>query len=361
MTLTLVLGAFCADLATAGQVENGGGQRIVGNGAASTAYYAPSGVISLDGLSFFLYVQGDDNIFSPPGDQVFLLKHPNTWSGLTTAFDLSTKIQILPGASQDPTYYYGGPEAFTDAGNYYMLVPKSRLAADFNTMLFGCSTDGVSWTWRTLFTTPVGENISGATVRYSVINNQSYWWGYVDLSPCQVPGEVCTTPFSGLGAFRIHLTSHSPSSCASPTWDRVEFWAGGSWQTVTPGQQLTFVPDYLSFNDIQPKLHLVNGHWELWTTAVSEPNYHCGCDSGSSSNYSAGFHYQTVATGATTLSPSPTEVYSQIRCLPASYPQSRWTPFRVETTNLLYSASRDLLPCGSTQAGDYIVVTALTP
>ena len=356
----LSMSVSSARLASTGEVETAGGQSIVGTGDTSAAYYAPSGVISLNGSSFFLYVQGDDNIYAPPGDQVFMFTHPATWSGLTTTFDLSTRVQILPGSSQPSTYYYGGPAVFTDAGTYYMTASKSANAADFNEILIGCSTNGSNWTWRTLFTTAVGNNIAGATQRYSSIGGSDYWWGFVELAPCQVSGEHCLTPYSGLGAFRVHLTSHAPSNCANPTWDRIDFLSNGRWQSVLPGQQLSFVPDYISFTDIEPKLHWITDHWELWTTAVSEPNYHCHCDNGLPSNYAADFHYQTVATGATSLAPNPPSLYSQIRCLPASYATSAFNPFRIEGTSLLYSATADKT-CGRYQGGAYIIVTGLTP
>lgn len=73
----------------------------------------------------------------------------------------------------------------------------------------------------------------GATLRYALINGQHYWWGFLELAPPQAPpagfgcrdcltNPPCNTPYSGLGAIRVRLTSHLPSTCASPTWDRVE-------------------------------------------------------------------------------------------------------------------------------------------
>lgn len=371
--------------------ETAGGQAIVqGSGSCidgrpKTTYYSPSGAFSLDGSEFLLYVQGDDDICSvqppPAWDRVFLLRHPNTWAGLTTPFDVASKHEVLPGNSgADPNYFYGGPNVFVDAGTYYMTASKSCGAANFNEILIGCSTNGSDWTWRTLFTTPHGVNVSAATLRYSPLRRQHYWWGFVELSPGQPVSAVfdglcpdctktgtCRTEYSGLGAIRVHLTSHAPSNCANPTWDRVDILANGSWVSVPAGGHFDFgpppkvMPSYVSFDEVNPKLTWVVDHWELWSTAVCDNNPGCGvCNSTLPENIQAGFRYRTVASFQTSLPPNPPELFSTIRCLPGSYPSSRWMPFRVEGTNLLYSATKDAV-CHLNGDGQYVVVTGLTP
>ncbi len=367
------------------ETETAGGQAIVrgsgtcSNGRPKTSYYSPSGTSSLNGSQYLLFVQGDDDIClpQPPWDRIFLLQHPNTWAGLTTAFDLSAKTEVLPaGTSQDPNYFYGGPNVFTDAGTYYMTASKSCGAANFNEILMGCSTNGTTWTWRTLFKTLAGVNVSAASLRYSMIGGEHYWWGFIELSPGQhVPAGFpscsdclnlgnCRTGYSGLGAIRVHLTSHATSSCSSPTWDRVDIWSSGQWKSVSANGQFNFVPDYVSFQEVNPKLTSVGTGWELWSTSVCEnnPGAGCGsCNSGNPTNPGAGFRYRSVTASATgPLAGNPPELFSTIRCLPGNYPSSRWMPFRVEWTNLLYSATKDAV-CSSGGDGQYIIVTGLTP
>jgi len=353
-TLLLTNAAF------AQRIETSGGQQIVGTGDTWTTWYAPTVVVSLDGQRSFLYVQGDEDLGISPQDQVFLFDRPNTWAALTSAVDLDSRIQILPNPPRGQGItcgatglcFYGHPYVFSDSGRYLMFAHKSPDAINFNEMLLGCSNDGIDWYWRTLFTTQAGRNIPSATARYSKIGANHYFWGFVqsgyDVSP-----------------FRVRLSSHSALNCSNPSsWtsvlSSVEFQrTSGTWASVAIGGQLSnsvALKTSIGF-EVEPKLLWMSDHWELWTSRGSTPNPHCGCDSGAGSNFEASIAYRTV-TPSYSIGPRQT-LYSYIRCLPASYPQSRAYPTIVEGTNLLYSMSQDLNCPQGNYPGAYIVVTGV--
>src|SRR4051794_37634827 len=138
LAFSLVIGVLFAAKAWSGEIETAGGQPIVGNGSTSTAYLAPSGIVSNDGSSFFLYVEGDDDVIHDTFfDLLYMYVSPATWSGLTSPFNQATKRTILPDPSQgqDTAHGYEAPFVFSDAGTYYMTVAKSPNAADFNEQL----------------------------------------------------------------------------------------------------------------------------------------------------------------------------------------------------------------------------------
>jgi hypothetical protein len=351
--LSLNLFLLVASAASANQVETSGGQKIVVTGNTNTTFYAPTSTLSPDGSLFYLYVQGDENLSDPTyTDQILMYTHPNTWNGLTSQFTSPTRLLPDPTQGQNascfgsPYCFYGHPSVFRDAGKYFMTALKSPDAVNFNEQLLGTSSNGSTWTWTTLFTTPAGINVPSVTLRYSSIGGQSYWWGFTELG---VGGYV------GIGAIRVHLSLHNETT-GQVSIDYIEMISGGIWRSVPPGGQINFTPDIIDFGGVEPKLHWIYDHWELWASSVGEPKNNCGCITAGPYSYTAGFRYRTVTTGYS-LGPVQ-KVYSQLRCLPASYSDSRAYPFRVEWTNLLYSMSNDQ-NCREDFVGAYIVVTAI--
>jgi hypothetical protein len=338
--------------ALATQVETAGGQKIVGTGNTNTTFYAPTAAFSLDSSLFYLYVQGDENLGDTTyTDQILMYTHPNTWSGLTTQFTSPARLLPDPAQGQNascfgsPHCLYGHPSVFRDVGKYFMNVHKSPDAVNFNEQLLGTSLNGTNWTWTTLFRTAQGINVPSVTLRYASIGGQPYWWGFTELG----------VGFSGIGAIRIPLTVHNDAT-GQVSFSSIEFLSGGSWRSVPVGGQVNFSLDILDFGAVEPKLHWINGQWELWASTISEPKSSCGCIGPGTSSYTAGFQYRNVTTSYS-LGPVQ-KVYSQIRCLPASYSNSRAYPFRVEGTNLIYSMSNDQ-NCREDFVGAYIVVTAI--
>jgi hypothetical protein len=350
LLLLLVAAAGLADV-----TEYAGGQKIIGTGALSTSYYAPTFTISLDNAWAHLYVQGDHDTTDgwATVDSVYLYRNPNTWTGLTTPY--SFVKTILPNAAQGHAgdHLYGHPSVTTLNGKYYLIAHKSPDAVVFHQQLWGVSTDGQNFTWYPLLywknangtTRTPHDKIPSISVQPVTIGGVNYFWGVTELWLSN--GTI------GVGAIRIRRANNAKG------FDLVELRSGGNWVATNADGSFSFTPDVLWGGATQPKLVWQNNAWTIWATG-SGARVPCGggCPLPAGQNPSVGWGdriwYRTISTSLV-LGPA-NNVWSQIRCMPAPYNESRNYPYPVG--GLLYSASNDA-NCRSDYLGQYIVVTAV--
>jgi hypothetical protein len=351
LVLVLVATASFADV-----VEYAGGQKIIGDGTLTTAYYAPAFTYSPDNTWAYLYVQGDHNTLDPSEhDSVYLYRNPNTWTGLTTQY--SYVKRLLPDAAQGHpgSYFYGHPSVARADGKYYLSAVKAPDDATFHQQLWGVSPDGQTFTWYPLLhwknadgtTRTNADKIPGISVQPVTIGGVNYFWGFSELWLSN--GAI------GVGAIRIRRANNAKG------FDLVELRSGGIWRAVSADGSFSFTPDVLWVGATQPKLVWQNNAWTIYTTG-SGARVPCsgGCPLPAGQNPNVGWGdriwYRTVTTSLTFGAVN--NVWSQIRCMPAPYNESRNYPYPVPGTNLIYSSTNDA-NCRSDYHGDYIVVTAV--
>ena len=370
--------------------ETGGGQKIVGNGqlAPETTFYSPSVAISPTGKNVSIFVQGspDFSVLAcgvQPLDQVLRYKHPNTWAGLTTQFwdpsaaKRTNEQRLLPNcADQTPDYAYASPASFVDVGRYFVVAAKLSKTHTtdppyWTRFLLGTSSvpdasDNVTWSYQTLFTLPTNAdgsntdlNVIKLTLRPLQLGGSVYWWGflYYKVTPTLPNGQESLTEV------RFHLSTHSGNTA---DWDYYEILTTSGWQRFAKGAPMTVPGTSLArlWDDAtDPSITWQTDHFELWASTYSLDS-HCGCDQyPGMSTYIFGSELElrtvspNLSSGAT-LQP-PQGLGSTIRCMPGAYTVSRATPFRLDSSTLLYSATNEVNCPNHGYDGMYVVVTAV--
>jgi hypothetical protein len=327
----------------------GGGQTFISLGTGHPIY-APSAIITLDGTTVLFFAQGQDGNPSYR-DSVFLwtVNIQLGWAGLTNPPAIYGRIY---GDSQ---FHYRSPSVFTDANKYFLTVCRAPafgqppLQEVTDSCLLSSSQDGKSgWdTFQTLFTTPTATlNIASMSLKATTIGGTPYWFGLLEVRDVH-------TNVEGVAGIRIKLNSHSYAGI-----NRIEVKAGGVWTNVCLGCQLPSNLDIAVSRVSQPKIHWIDGGWQVWT---SNDNVHvsCGCHGGTvNGTVNSGFTWFWFDENFTVTFPTYYNVWSNNRCLPSDYSNGRSWPERLETQPLLYSMSNDA-NCSEYYDGAYIVVTQI--